>query len=105
MRDGPLTRAWRWLVWATDTDDGKGQGDPSLAKGMAFAFGVLTLVAVVSGLPVSGTQLGLAVVSLSAAFGRAVFVRYLGRFSQQNVTLDVTAPPHPGMDQDEHDDR
>ena len=101
---GRVTRLVRWLVWATDTDDGKGRGDPSLSKGLAFAFGVLTLVSVVSGLPVSGTQLGLAVVSLSAAFGRSVWVRYLGRFSQQNVALDVTQPPHPGMDRNERGD-
>jgi len=88
-----MTRWVRWLVWATDTDDGKGQGDPSLAKGLAFAFGALTVVAVLLGKPVSGTQLGLAVVAISAAFGRSVWVRYLARFSQTNVAMDVTQRP------------
>lgn len=83
-------RLWREFVWGLDLDDGNGDGSPSLTKWLALVFGVLTVAAVWFEKPVSATQITLAVIAISAAFGRGIWRAYLQRTTVNLSATDTT---------------
>lgn len=72
-----LRTFWRFWVWALDLDDGQGNGQPSLTKWLALVFGLTVVISILFSLSVTGTQVTLAIVSISAAFGRSVWRHFL----------------------------
>lgn len=91
------TLPWPWwrrilreLVWATDVDDGTGDGSPSAAKMIAWLFALLLIVSVLLGKPISGTQLAWAALVVAAAFGRSMFKQFLLRGSWSTQASDTT---------------
>ena len=79
-------RLWREVVWGLDLDDGNGDGSPSLTKWLALVFGVLAVAAVWFGKAVTATHLTLAIIAVSAAFGRGMWRAYL-----QRTTVNLSA--------------
>lgn len=91
------THPWPWwrrvvreLVWASDVDDGTGDGSPSAAKMIAWLFAVLLVVSVLREKPISGTQLTWAALVVAAAFGRSMFKQFLLRGSWSAQASDAT---------------
>lgn len=72
-----LRRVWKGVIWAFDLDDGQGTGSPSLTKWLALLFGVTVVISILFGLSVTGSHVTLAVVAISAAFGRSMWRHFL----------------------------
>ncbi len=72
-----LARVWKGIVWALDLDDGQGDGSPSLTKWLALVFGLTAVLAILLGLSVTGAHVTLAIVAISAAFGRSMWRHFL----------------------------
>jgi hypothetical protein len=72
-------RPWREIVWGLDLDDGTGDGSASLTKILALLAAVVAFVAILREKSVSGTQVTLIVVAISAAFGRGIWKLWLTR--------------------------
>lgn len=83
-------RVIREGIWAFDLDDGTGDGSPSLTKLLAFTYGVLAALSIPLGWPITGTQITLASVSISAAFGRGMWKHWLSRGSWATKASDTT---------------
>lgn len=79
------------LIWPLDLDDGTGDGSPSLTKIMALVAFVLAIVVVLNKIPVSGTQLTMIIIAISAAFGRGMWKLWLARGSWNVSASDTTA--------------
>jgi hypothetical protein len=84
-------RLWREFVWALDLDDGNGDGSPSLTKWLALVFGVLAVAAVWFGKAVTATHLTLAIIAISAAFGRGIWRAYLQRTTVSLASTESTS--------------
>ncbi|MBX3173266.1 MAG: hypothetical protein KF709_02585 [Gemmatimonadaceae bacterium] len=83
-------RPIREFVWSFDLDDGTGDGSPSLTKIMALSYAVVGVLSVPLGWTITGTQLTLAVIAISAAFGRSMWRHYLARATFAHATSDTT---------------
>lgn len=92
-------RVWREIVWALDLDDGTGDGSASMTKGMALLFGLLTVAAIWLGKPISGTQITLATIALSAAFGRSMWRAFLQRAQFTQSASDATVRTEATVEQ------
>jgi hypothetical protein len=86
MRDAPgaFWRAWRRLCFELvvrpfDLDDGTGDGSPSLSKMLAWLAFTVAAIAILKKLEVSGTQVTLIVIAITAAFGRSMWKQWLAR--------------------------
>lgn len=84
-------RAWREILWALDLDDGSGDGSPSLTKWLALMTALVAFVAILKSLPVSGTQVTLIVIGISAAFGRSMWKHWLSRGTWSFGATDTTS--------------
>lgn len=90
---------WPWwrrlmrelLIWPFDLDDGTGDGSPSLTKIMAWIALLVACIAILRSLPVTGTQVTLIIIAISAAFGRSIWRAFLQRGSWSQTASDSTS--------------
>lgn len=84
-------RPWREFVWALDLDDGTGDGSASLTKILALVAFIVAAIAILRSLEVTGTQVTLVIIAISAAFGRSIWRAFLQRGSWSQTASDSTS--------------
>jgi hypothetical protein len=94
MRDDLRRHPWPWwkrlacnLSWLVDVEDGRDKGAPSQAKILAYVFAARLCI----GATITGAEVGAWALVISAAYGRSIWSKYLGRMSFAATTTDTTS--------------